>query len=224
VNLIIHETPSNAASVVADIIVDAIANRQGRFSFGLAGGSTPIPTYKLLRSADVNWAEVDGWLSDERWVPPDSERSNGRMISEMLFDHVPATLYRPDWTDDTAPSVAAARYEDRLAAIHGTTPDLVFLGMGDDGHTASLFPGSNALAETERFFVENVIPATGEVRLTATLPLLHQANMVIFLATGASKAAALRDSLDGATPAGMVGEGRATVEWHVDRAAASLLS
>lgn len=224
VHLIIHETPSEASSAVAGAIVEQISNKPGRFSFGLAGGSTPIPTYKLLRNADVNWANVDGWLSDERWVPPDSDRSNGRMVSEQLFDHVPATLHRPPWNGVTPPRIAAARYQDQLSALHGSRPDLVFLGMGDDGHTASLFPGSDALSETERLFVENAIPDTGEMRLTATYPLLHQTATVIFLVTGEAKAVALRNSLDGATPAGRVGEGRATVVWHADRSAASLIS
>lgn len=224
VNLVIHETPSDASAAVTGAIVEEIANKQGRFSFGLAGGSTPIPTYQLLRTADINWADVDGWLSDERWVAPDSERSNGRMVSEQLFDHVPATLHRPPWSGVTSPRMAAARYQDQLSELHGTHPDLVFLGIGDDGHTASLFPGSDALSETERLFVENVIPSSGEMRLTATYPLLHQTAKVVFLVTGEAKAVALRNSLDGETPAGRVGDGRATVVWHVDRAAASLLS
>ncbi len=221
--LVVHESPEAASDAVAKTIADAISQKRGRFSWGLAGGSTPAGTYRILRDAPVDWSSVDGWLSDERWVEPDSERSNGRMIAELLFDHIPAPLYRPQWNGATSPHESAANYEVQLQSLHGNSPDLVFLGMGDDGHTASLFPGSTALSETGRQFVENTIPETDEIRLTATYPLLHQALRVIFLVVGESKAEALRSSLEGNTPAGRVNEGSARVEWHVDGLAASLL-
>jgi 6-phosphogluconolactonase len=96
--------------------------------------------------------------------------------------------------------------------------------MGGDGHTASLFPGSTALDEETRWYVGNVIPETGEARLTATFPLLWTARRLMVITAGESKAEALRDSFAGTTPAGRIGEGDAEVEWHVDTAAASLLS
>jgi len=145
------------------------------------------------------------------------------MVARLLFDHVPARLFQPEWSEDLSPHDSALRYEGVLKSVHDDSADLVFLGLGDDGHTASLFPGSPALTETERQFVENTIPDSGEIRLTATFPLLHAARQIIFLVSGESKAAALRDSLRGKTPAGLVNEGRARVEWHVDQLAASLL-
>lgn len=222
--LIVHENPATASSAVASLICEEIAKHQGRFSFGLAGGSTPTETYQQLRNAQIDWERVDGWLPDERWVPPDSERSNGRMAGEILFDHIAATLHRPPWEPTMDPQTSASVYEKALESILGDGPDLVFLGMGDDGHTASLFPGSPALDETEQLYVANVIPESGEIRLTATYPLLNRARLTVFLVFGDAKASALRDSFEGKTSAGRVGEGNGEVLWHVDRAAASLLS
>jgi 6-phosphogluconolactonase len=102
---------------------------------------------------------------------------------------------------------------------------LILLGMGDDAHTASLFPGSRALDEEHRWFVSNTIPETGEERLTATYPLLWRAVRVLVMTAGENKATALRDTFEGGTtPIGRVAEGDAEMEWHVDRPAASLLS
>lgn len=221
--VIVHETPQEASAAVALSIAGAISQKQGRFSWGLAGGSTPVRTYRHLRDARIDWSNVDGWLADERWVPQNSDRCNGRMVARVLFDHVPGTLHQPEWAEDISPHDSALRYEEVLKCVHGDSADLIFLGLGDDGHTASLFPGSPALSETERQFVENTIPNTGEIRLTATFPLLHAAQQIVFLVLGESKAEALRDSLQGETPAGRVNEGKGQVEWHVDRLAASLL-
>jgi 6-phosphogluconolactonase len=223
--LFVHDTPARASSEVARLVGDAIeAKSDGRFSLGLAGGSTPTKSYRILGSRDVAWESVDGWLTDERWVAPDSEQSNGRMACEVLFDHVPATLHRPIWDPEAGPEAAAAAYESELSIILSGRPDLVLLGMGDDGHTASLFPGSDAIEEEDRLYVANVIDASGETRLTATFPLLHMARRTIFLAFGDSKAPAVRASFEGTTPAGRIGDGEGEVEWHIDRAAASLLS
>lgn len=222
--LIVHDNPATASSAVATLITDKIAETEGRFSFGLAGGSTPAATYEILRSAKIDWERVDGWLPDERWVSPTSERSNGRMAGEALFDHVAATLHRPPWESNMDPDSSAIVYEKALGSLLADRPDLVFLGMGDDGHTASLFPGSPALDEKERLYVANVLPTTGETRLTATYPLLQKSRVTVFLVFGEPKAAALRDSLAGKTPAGRLGQGNGEVLWHVDHAAASLLS
>jgi 6-phosphogluconolactonase len=221
--LVVHDTAQEASAALADTIARAISAKHGRFSFGLAGGSTPARTYRRLRDSGVDWSKVDAWLSDERWVPIDSDRCNGRMVAGLLFDHIPAELHQPEWSETISPGDSASSYERLLDSIHGDSPDLVFLGMGDDGHTASLFPGSAALQETERRFVENTIPETGEIRLTVTYPLLHHATEVVFLVVGEDKAEALASSLEGSTPAGRVNEGSARVEWHVDRLAASLL-
>jgi 6-phosphogluconolactonase len=224
--LIVHESAEEAAVAAAQRIADLLASSDQRFTIGLAGGSTPVATYEALRGRATGWERVDAWLSDERWVPPDDERSNGRMAAETLMDHVSASFHRPRWSEFILPADSAAHYEATIRSIHGDKrPDLILLGMGEDAHTASLFPSSRALKEPYRWFVANTIPETGEDRLTATFPLLWRARRIMVLTAGERKAAALRDAFEEAdTPIGRVGKGDAEVEWHVDRAAASLLS
>lgn len=223
--LVVHDTAEETYLGAAHRIAELIGDAGDRFSLGLAGGSTPKATYESLRGRATGWDKVDAWMSDERWVPRDDERSNGRMAAETLMGHVPARFIRPRWSEFMTPADSAAHYEAALRSIHdGRHPDLILLGMGDDGHTASLFPGSVALDEDIRWFVANRIPESGEARLTATYPLLWSSARILVIVTGEHKAPALRDSFDGTTPAGRIHEGKAEVEWHVDRPAASLLS
>lgn len=223
--LVIHESPEETATAAARRVAEAVGATEGAFTLGFAGGSTPKATYQQLRGRITGWGRVDGWLSDERWVAHDHPRSNGLMVAETLMDHVPARLHRPPWSDLLEPVDAAAHYEAKIRSIHpGGRPDLVLLGMGDDGHTASLFPGTSALDERKRWIVANHVPGQPEERITATFPLLWSAHLLIVIVVGEGKARALRDSLDGNTPAGHIGEGDAKVEWHVDAAAASLVS
>lgn len=224
-DLVVYDTPEEVAVGAAQRIADLIAASSERFSLGLAGGSTPISTYEALRGRATGWERVDAWLSDERWVPHDHDRSNGRMAAETLISHVPARFERPRWSEFMEPPDSAAHYEAKLRSLlDGRAPELILLGMGDDGHTASLFPGSAALGEERRWYVANLIPETGEPRLTATYPLLWSAERLIMITAGQNKAEALRDSFAGETPAGRIGDGDAEVEWHADTAAASLLS
>lgn len=198
---------------------------EATFSLGLAGGSTPEATYEELAATHTEWRNVTAWLADERWVPHDSPRSNGRMAAQSLFDQVPANLIRPEFAEEISPEESAAGYGRFLRDLHlEGPPDLVLLGLGDDGHTASLFPGSRALDETRHRYVSNVIPETGEIRITATYPFLNTARRIVFLVVGEAKALALEASLAGETPAGRVGGSESRVEWHVDRSAASRLS
>ncbi len=223
--LVVHDSEEEAAVGAASRIAELITGSGDRFTLALAGGRTPAATYEALRGRVTGWNRVDAWLSDERWVSPDDERCNGRMAAETLMNHVDARFHRPRWSEFMEPSDSAAHYEAIIRSIHHEhSPDLVLLGMGEDGHTASLFPKSLALLEEQRWYVANVIPNTGEPRLTATYPLLWSARQVLMLAVGESKAPALRDSFAGLTPAGRLGEGEAKVEWHVDRSAASLVS
>ena len=224
-DLVIHKDASTVAEAVAEQIAKLVAATESeRFSLGLAGGSTPAATYRILRDSSLDWSKVDAWLSDERWVPLNDARSNGRQAAETLLDHVSATFHRPIWNKHD-PEESATSYETQIRSIHpGREPDLVLLGMGPDGHTASLFPGTAALDERDRWFVANEVPQHNETRITATYSLLWVANHIIFLIVGHDKAEALRDSFAGVTPAGRVGEGDAQVEWHVDSAAASLLN
>jgi 6-phosphogluconolactonase len=222
--LVVHDSPQDTAVAVATRIAELLAGAGGSFTLGLAGGNTPRTTYEALRGRATGWNRVDAWLSDERWVPPDDERSNGRMAAESLMDHVSARFHRPRWSELMEPEDSAAHYEATLRSVLENRPDLILLGVGADGHTASLFPDSGALGETVRWFVANAIPASGERRLTATYPLLWSARRLLVIATGEAKAEAVRESFAGNTPAGRIGEGDADVEWHVDRAAASLVS
>ena len=222
--LAVHETPEATAEAVASLTAEAITGAEDRFTLGFAGGSTPRAAYLAMRGRVAGWGRVDGWLSDERWAPPDHPRSNGLMVSETLMGHTDGALIRPPWSERGDPGFAAARYEaDVRSILDGRPPDLILLGVGEDGHTASLFPGTSALGERERWIVANRVPGQPEDRITATYPLLWAAERLVVLATGKAKARALRDSLKGGTPAGRIGEGRARVEWHVDAAAASLL-
>jgi len=223
--MVVYDSAEACASGAASRIAELISASEGAFTIGLAGGNTPVSSYEALRGRATGWDRVEAYLSDERWVPHDHERSNGRMAAETLMDHVPARFHRPRWSEFVDPDDSAAHYEAAIRSMHHDhRPDLILLGIGEDGHTASLFPGSAALDEQQRWFVANVIPETGEPRLTATYPLLWRARLLMMITAGPEKAEAVRDSFQAVTPAGRIGDGDAEVEWHVDRAAASLLS
>lgn len=223
--LVVHRSESEVADAAATLIADAVSASTDRFSLGLAGGSTPRSTYLNLRDHAIDWSRVDAWLSDERWVATDSDRSNGHMATTTLLHETAAILHRPRWDPDLDPAESASAYDRFLRELHAVRegPDLVLLGLGTDGHTASLFPGSPALLESDRWYVANVIPGTGEIRLTATYPLLRSASLIVFLVMGDAKAEALHASLDGLTPAGRVRSDRGRVLWYVDEEAASLV-
>jgi 6-phosphogluconolactonase len=222
--MLVHESAEAVAAAASRRVADLISATTETFSLGLAGGSTPEATYKALRGMSPGWDRVTAWLSDERWVPPDDERSNGRMAESALLGHVDAVFHRPKWSELIEPEDSAVHYEAGLRSIHGNKPpDVVMLGVGEDGHTASLFPGTAALAEGSRWYVANHVPALGEDRLTATFALLRTARLLIVLAVGEAKATAVRASFEGTTPAGRLDEGKAEVEWYMDREAASLL-
>jgi 6-phosphogluconolactonase len=220
----------SAARRIAGLIAASPDAGTGRFSFGLSGGSTPAGTYRLLAGSDVPWDRVDAWLSDERWVPHDHPDSNGKMAADLLLDATGARFYRPRWAPWLEAADSAAHYEATLRSIHPDgRADLILLGMGDDGHTASLFPGTAALeAEERRWYVANHVPKLDAERLTATYSFLRQAQRVFFLVSGEPKADALRQVLEPnegekTLPAAGVMGGRSDVTWLVDEAAASRL-
>lgn len=231
-NLVIRPDPEHLADAAADFIAGLIGEApEARVTLGLAGGSSPKLTYERLVEKQVPWGRVDAWLSDERWVPHHHPESNGRMAAEALMDHVEARYLRPRFAPPLLPADSAAYYEADLRSIHGGgRPDIVLLGMGDDGHTASLFPGTAALtAPPHRWFVANHVPQLGVDRLTSTYSLLHAARHVVFLVAGATKADALRQAIEPSddrdpVPAAGVTGGQAEVWWLVDEAAASQLS
>lgn len=224
-DLRIVEGPDALADLAAASIARWLREAGGLTTIGLAGGGTPRTTYTRLREEDVPWEAVDGWMTDERWVPPDDPERNGLMARATLFDHVPGRLHHVPWTPDD-PQRAAAEYAETLAGLFGEGgPDLVLLGMGDDGHTASLFPGTDLLEEAARSFAAVWVADKKVWRTTATLPLLWSARRVVFLVSGSSKANAVASVLsgDGGLPAELVASGAENVSWFLDRAAAANL-
>lgn len=197
---VVHDSPEALTVGAADRIAGVLAAAEDRIDLGLAGGSTPRPVYERLRDADVDWGRVDLWLSDERWVPHDHADSNGRMAAEALADHIPAAFHRPPFSRWTEPPESAAHYEAELRLIMRTgASQLVLLGMGDDGHTASLFPGTEALeAEPHRWFVANHVPSLDTWRLTTTPGFLQRAARVWVLVAGAGKAEVMAEVAQGA--------------------------
>jgi 6-phosphogluconolactonase len=201
----------------ADAFVAAVAAAGPRPAVCLSGGSTPQAVHHLLASPEyagrVDWGRLQIFFGDERRVPLDDPRSNYRSARESLLDHVPVG------DGNVHPLVDADQYEGLLRSFFGERAefDLLFLGMGDDGHTASLFPGSVSLLEQERWVIDPPDVVAEMARHTLTLPALNAARQTLFLVTGAAKAPALARIRAGeALPAGMV-EGAA---WLVDEAAA----
>jgi len=175
----------------------------GRFSVALSGGSTPQRAYELLAgppfNTQVDWGRVHVFWSDERCVPPNDPRSNARMAREKLLDHVPVPPghVHPIACAGSAEN-AARSYESLLRSFFDGGPksfDLVFLGLGTDGHTASLFPGTPALLEKDRWVTEIYSEKEAIHRVTLTAPILNQALVLAFIASGASKAVVLREVL-----------------------------
>ncbi len=170
-------------------------SRTGRFAVALSGGSTPRALYRLLASpefrARVDWPRVHFFWGDERCVPPDHPDSNFRMTREVLLDRIEGSernIHR--MPGEQEPALAAAAYAEELRRFFGPgLPrfDLVLLGLGEDGHTASLFPGTAALNENERLVAAVYVERLRSHRLTLTLPVLNAAAHTIFLVDGASK-------------------------------------
>lgn len=240
----IAKTPAHLAAAAAMFCASYISetvNRRGRCAILLAGGSTPQALYEALSRVpyadNLPWPQVVVAFGDERLVPPHDARSNQRMARRALLDAVPI---KPEFllTADTSlpPADAAAAYEKRLRTFfnlkEGALPefDLVFLGLGPDGHTASLFPGMAAMEETQRLVVAASAPdPAGPARISVTLPVLNAARTVVFLVQGADKAAIVARVLHADAEAGEslpaqrirpVGEG-AEVRWFIDEAAAA---
>jgi 6-phosphogluconolactonase len=222
---------------------EAIAAR-GRFVTALSGGSTPRALFELLASErfapSVDWSRVHVCWGDERAVPPDANASNYRMAREALLDRVPipaAQVYRIP-SELPAPTAAAA-YEETLRTLLATSSgpprsapgarfDLVLLGMGDNGHVASLFPGLRAVRENDRWVVAEFVAEVAMWRITLTPIVLNAAAEVLILVSGASKAAMLHRVLDGPVqpdllPAQIVAPRDGRLRWLVDADAAALL-
>ena len=234
-NVKIYDSPQRLAAAAARAFVEGAASaiaERGRFAVALAGGSTPKATYEVLsrdHAGDVAWPNVHVFFGDERTVPPDHEDSNYRMAREALLNHVPVgSVHR--MRGELPPDEAVASYEGDLEEFFAEVPpvlDLVMLGIGDDGHTASLFPETPALGVTDRLAVANPVARLDTTRLTLTVPVLNAARKVRFLVAGAGKAEALAEILEGEAdprqyPAKLVRPPGGPT-WMVDRDAADSL-
>lgn len=214
-----------AAARLVEIAAESIAAR-GRFSLALSGGSTPRALYRLLAgefAARIDWTRTHLWFGDERCVPQDHAESNARMARETLVVPIPAAQVHPV-PAERSPAHAAEDYERALRAFDGASPfDLTLLGMGADGHTASLFPGTTALDDEEQLCCATWVEKLKAYRLTLTLPVFDHAAAVLFLACGADKApawdlATANDPAGHTPPAGRVRPSDGELVWYVDRA------
>lgn len=230
-----------AAERVAGLAQASVAAR-GRFSIALSGGSTPRALYVLLAGepfvSRIDWKKTEVFWGDERAVPRDATDSNYRMANDALLSHVAIpekNVHRI--VGEETPERAARLYEDDLVAFFGDARksdafisfDLVLLGMGPDGHIASIFPGTPPVDEVQRWVVPNESPFLPKMRITLTPPILARARNTIVLVAGAEKASRLAEVLDGPVdahrlPAQLTLSGGGNVTWMVDRAATSALA
>ena len=225
-----------AARLFREVAREAVA-RRGRFTTALSGGSTPRALFELLArppdAGEIPWAQTEVFWSDERCVPPDDPDSNYRMAREALLEHVPlppAQVHRMPG-ELPVPQQAAREYTEQLRAVFGKSGlprfDLLLLGLGEDGHTASIFPGV-AVPDDPNIPVAAVfVPKVSMWRLTLTLPVLNAAARVLFLVTGAAKRQPLATLVGGPRsldlPAQRVVPSDGVVTVIADRAAAGEL-
>jgi 6-phosphogluconolactonase len=215
----------------------------GRFSLVLSGGSTPRGLYELLAKPpfrnQLDWTKVEFFWGDERAVSPDSPHSNFRMAREAMLDPLGVPEHRVHRIKGEATDLdrAARDYEDEIEQVLGRVAgvgrrpphfNLFLLGMGEDGHTASLFPGTPALQETKRWVVAHEVAKLATKRITMTPPLINAAHFILFMASGGSKAGVLAQVLQGPRdperyPAQLIHPLTGEVMWFVDRAASASL-
>ncbi len=236
-SIYVSDNPEALARAAAEFIIklgsDTIRQR-GRCALALSGGSTPKLTYEHMRQDkdQLDWSRMHIFWSDERCVPPDDPESNYRLAHETLLAHVPVHpthIQRMDCSP--SPQAGAEKYEAVLresVRTHGEPVfDLVMLGLGPDGHTASLFPGTTALAERERWVRANWVDRLGAWRMTLTYPALTAAGQVLFLVQGSDKAPVVKAVLEGINPglpASAVNRHASRSIWLLDAAAAGELA
>ena len=236
-------TPQELFAAAAEEVVraanESVAQR-GRFTLALAGGSTPKSLYNLLATnarTTLPWDRMFFFWGDERHVPPTDPESNYRMVEEAMLSKVPVppgNVFRIK-TENPDAAAAAEDYEKAIRKFFGLEPgqfplfDLILLGMGPDGHTASLFPGTTALQEKSRLVVANWVEKMKTHRISLTLPVLNASHCVTFLVSGTDKAPALKAVLEDNAPpeqypAKLVKPTDGKLIWLIDRAAASQLT
>jgi 6-phosphogluconolactonase len=231
----VSANPSALAATIAEQVVRSAQESlrlSGHFAIALSGGKSPQLLYQTLADAahasQIDWANVDVFFSDERCLPPDSAESNFRQATEMLLDHVPVAYERVFRMRGEADPRQAAEEYDQL--LRGRFPDqgldLALLGVGDDGHTASLFPGTAALTETQRLCVANYVPGRSVWRLTMTPAFLKRSYEVFVIASGSSKAEVIQRVLEGEKaseyPVQLVRPASGKLLWFLDAAAAGM--
>ncbi|RDV16836.1 6-phosphogluconolactonase [Pontibacter diazotrophicus] len=237
----IFEDKAKLSKAAAELFVQKAqeaVKQNGRFTVALTGGSSPVQLYTLLAQLpyreQVPWEKTFVFWGDERWVPLTANENNARMAMEILLNKVPVPedqVY-PMWKEDTEPEAFAQQYEQLLQQHFGQqTPqfDLILLGMGDDGHTASLFPGTEVLHEQSRWVQAYYLEPQSMYRVTLTAPLINQAKTICFLTFGANKAPALHEVLEGERnpekyPSQLIQPQDGEVVWLVDESAASQLA
>lgn len=211
--------------------------RRGYFTAGLSGGKTPFAFYQKLaeRDSKSSWGRTQVFLVDERFVSLDDQDSNYRMLKETLFGKVPIPQenIHPIPTGKGSLEASAREYEKDLMRFFGVSKgqypnfDLILLGIGEDGHTASLFPGNRALSERRHLTAAVVLDEMRHDRITLTLPVINQAEQVIFFVTGENKAPVLKKIIAGddpSLPASMVRPRSGNLLFVIDRGASSQLS
>ncbi|WAC12357.1 6-phosphogluconolactonase [Dyadobacter pollutisoli] len=216
--------------------IQEVLGKQDRFTFVLSGGSTPKQLYALLAEApyseSIPWNRIHFFWGDERAVPFEDSRNNARMCYDELLDKVPVVAENIHvMRTDIAPELAAAEYEQVLKTYFNgseTTFDFVLLGMGDDGHTLSLFPGTQVIHEQNDWVKAFFLAAQDMYRITLTAPLVNEAACVAFLATGAGKAETLKHVLKGEQnldlyPSQIIKPAKGQLHWFIDEAAAALI-
>lgn len=219
------ELASRAAAEFTRLANEAIRER-GAFTVALSGGSTPLLLYRNLRDASITWDRVFFYFGDERNVPPNEDASNFKGANKELFR--PLRIREDNifqWrTELGTPLEVADDYQQTLEKRFTNPPsfDLILLGMGADGHTASLFPRTDALSETDRFAAANWVPQLGSWRFTLTFPVINNARNVMFLVVGADKAETVKNVVenDAGLPAGLVLPHDGKLTWYLDRASA----
>lgn len=228
-----EEVARAAANYFAEIAVSSI-DTEGRFSVALAGGSTPRRSYQLLATEEyrnrIDWSKVHIFFGDERSVPPTHADSNYRMAEEAMISLLPIPAPNVHRMVGEGDAVAnASLYEGELQTFFDGASwprlNLVLLGMGDDGHTASLFPGTEALSEARAWVVANWVEKLKTYRITLTAPAINHAANIIFLVAGAGKAERLPEVLRGARnplrlPSQLIQPVAGKLVWLVDKAAA----
>ena len=217
---VVLRDPAAVADRAADIVQGEI-ELHGGILLGLAGGSTPRATYDVLAARAIDWAATTAWMTDERWVSPTDHKSNQMMARASLIDPTGVAFLAPDTTTPSIEQAATDFTDVIVPAARSAARSIALLGIGTDGHTASLFPGSSALGDAGTRYVDNYVETLGVWRLTATFGLLATADIVLFLATGDSKAEMVAAIATGADVPSAGVTAREQTLWLLDEAAAS---